>query len=702
MTELLTYSALIGAVVSMFLAIVMLTKSERSLANLSFSIGMASIGFIQFAWFMATYASPPLYWLRLAVIGEIILPISWIVFSLTFSRANHMETLKRNRAVLALGACLLIILGAFIGSEHFFIALESRFLTTVVYIGKAGYAFHLLFILAMLYILINLENTLRASKGVARWRIKYLLIGVGAITAFHLFFAANLLLYRFVDPKLVPVSAAVITISAFIMAFSLMRNKIMDTDVGVSRYVVYNSATLVVVGLYLLGAGLLGSGIKHFAGELDQFVYKVFIFAAVIVFVVLFFSDKLRRRVKVLIDKHFFHHSYDYRAQWLKTTRKLASINTIGELLKVTLETARDTIGSKNATLWLYDKESKGFHLAENIGMTLADNLHITGEFSKLFKDADWIVNIDEPTEGMARESAFIDASPQLEELSASLIVPLSAGADILGFIVLGERIVGDSYDYEDFDILKTIAKQAAASILNAKLAEELARSREMDAFNKVSSFIMHDLKNQIYTLSLVAGNATDNMDNPDFQADAIETLNNTIKKMKGMMTKLSSLPKGLELKRTDVDPTQIVQESLDASKFNGGKLLNVIKDFHKLPKVSLDPAEVQKVFFNILANAYDAIDSKGEIRISTGVDDGFVNISIADNGHGMSREFIDNSLFRPFKTTKEKGFGIGLCQCKAIIEAHDGRIEVKSKQGRGTEFSVLLPLMSHESEATY
>ncbi|MEE9542652.1 MAG: XrtA/PEP-CTERM system histidine kinase PrsK, partial [Thermodesulfobacteriota bacterium] len=511
-----------------------------------------------------------------------------------------------------------------------------------------------------------------------------------------------ILLYRSIDPELIPVGAVVIFISAVIVAFSLTRNKIMDTDVAVSRYVVYNSATLVVVGLYLLGAGLLGEGIKHFAGELDQFVYKVFIFAAVLALVVLFFSDKLRRSIKVLIDKHFFHHSYDYRKQWLKTTRKLAAINTIGELLSVTLETARDTIGSKNATLWLYDLESKSFNLAENIGLTLSGNLRISGEFKKVFKDVDWIVNVRDPDEATAQTSSFIEASPILDELSASLVVPLGAGTEILGFIVLGERIVGESYDYEDFDILKTIAKQAAASILNAKLAEELARSREMDAFNKVSSFIMHDLKNQIYTLSLVAGNAAENMDNPDFHADAIETLNNTIKKMKLMMAKLSSLPEGLELNKRDVDPTIVVQESIEASKFNGGKSLNVIKELGKLPSISVDPVEVQKVFFNILANAYDAIDSEGEIRITTGVDDGFVNISISDNGHGMSREFIDNSLFRPFKTTKKKGFGIGLCQCKAIIEAHDGRIEVKSKEGLGTEFSVFLPLSSYKGEATF
>ena len=683
----------------MVLAIVMLAKNARSIINLSFSIGMVSLAFMQSAWFMASYSESPLYWLRTAFIGEIVFAISWIVFSLTFSRALHVETLKRNRVVLIALACLLIVFGFFTGSDHLLFVPESLFPTTVVFIGKAGYAFYLLFILSMVYVLINLENTLRASKGVARWRIKYLLIGVGAIIAFHLFFASHVLLYRILDPELVPVSAVVIVISAFIMAFSLMRNKIMDTDVVVSRYVVYNSATLVVVGLYLLGAGLLGEGIKHFAGELDQFIYKVFIFITIVALMVFFFSDKLRRRIKVLIDKHFYHQSYDYRAQWLKTTRKLASIKTIEELLKVILEMARDTIGSKNATLWLYDKENKSFYLAENIGLTLEANLHITGEFSMVFKDADWIVNVNEPEDGMAELAAFIETTPRLDELSASLIVPLSAGAEILGFIVLGERIVGKDYDYEDFDILKTIAKQAAASILNVKLAEELARSREMDAFNRVSSFIMHDLKNQIYTLSLVAGNAAENMDNPEFHRDAIGTLNNTITKMKAMMAKLSSLPKGLELNKRDMDLATVVEESLDASKFNGGKSLSVIKEFGDLPRISADPVEVGKVIFNILANAYDAIDARGEIRIRSSVDNGFVNISISDNGHGMSREFIDKSLFRPFKTTKKKGFGIGLCQCKAIIEAHDGRIEVKSKEGRGTKFSVLLPLSSHDGE---
>jgi putative PEP-CTERM system histidine kinase len=701
-TELLTYAALVGAGVALLMAIIMLMKSIKKLANLSFAAGMLSLAFVQFAWFMASYTPAPLYWLRAAIVGEVIFAISLVVFSIIFSRALHMEALKRNRVVLVALAGLLIVCGFFAGSDHLFYAPESFFQTTVVFIGKAGYAFHLLFIFAMVYVLVNLENTLRASKGVARWRIKYLLIGVGAVSAFHLIFASHILLYRTVDPELVPVSAAVVILSAFVMLFSLMRNKIMDTDVAVSRYVVYNSATLVVVGLYLLGAGLLGEGIKHFAGELDQFIYKVFIFAAVTVLVVFFFSDKLRRRIKVLIDKHFYHQSYDYRAQWLKTTQKLAAINSIEELLRVILETARDTIGSKNATLWLYDKENRSYYLAENIGLTLADNLHITGEFSKVFRDADWIVNVSEPADGIAELDAFIETTPQLDELSASLIAPLSAGEEILGFIVLGERIVGKEYDYEDFDILKTIAKQGAASILNSKLAEELARSRELDAFNKVSSFIMHDLKNQVHTLSLVVGNAADNMDNPEFHRDAIGTVSNTIGKMKAMMAKLSSIPKELELNKRSVDPVTIIEESLDASKFNGGKSLNVVKEFSKLPSISADPAGVQNVIFNLLANAYDAIDSEGEIKVKASVEDGFLNISIADNGHGMSREFIDKSLFRPFKTTKKKGFGIGLCQCKAIIEAHDGRIEVKSKEGSGTEFSVFLPLTGQDREAIH
>ncbi len=92
--------------------------------------------------------------------------------------------------------------------------------------------------------------------------------------------------------------------------------------------------------------------------------------------------------------------------------------------------------------------------------------------------------------------------------------------------------------------------------------------------------------------------------------------------------------------------------------------------------------------------NANDASGEGEQITVATRCRENWAEISVRDNGCGMSREFIEKSLFRPFQTTKKQGMGIGLYHCKTIVEAHGGRIEVESEEGRGTTFRVLLPMM--------
>ena len=120
---------------------------------------------------------------------------------------------------------------------------------------------------------------------------------------------------------------------------------------------------------------------------------------------------------------------------------------------------------------------------------------------------------------------------------------------------------------------------------------------------------------------------------------------------------------------------------------------VKVVKELRPLPKQLLDPEQIQKVVTNLVLNAKEAVNSGGEIRIETSQQNGCTVLSVSDNGCGMAREFIERSLFRPFQTTKKSGIGIGMFQCKMIIEAHRGRIEVDSEPGQGTAFRVLLPL---------
>ena len=106
-----------------------------------------------------------------------------------------------------------------------------------------------------------------------------------------------------------------------------------------------------------------------------------------------------------------------------------------------------------------------------------------------------------------------------------------------------------------------------------------------------------------------------------------------------------------------------------------------------------MDPEQMQKVFTNLVMNAYDAVGGKGSIRITSSIKDHQAICTIVDNGCGMSRKFAENGLFRPFHSTKKKGMGIGLFHSKMIVEAHHGRIEVDSEEGKGSTFRVLLPI---------
>ncbi len=696
MNGIFTYSLLTGSVLCAVTGAFVLSRGLRSVVNISFFAGMVVLSFIQYAEFMSFRAEAPLYWLRAAMTGEMLLAVPWLVFSLTFARSNSKEGLERYRWVTAgLAAGFLVLAGLMLSGSTAFISVgRGRLLP----IDTAGYVFYILLFLSLILILINLEHTLRASSGVSRWRIKYLLIGVGAVTAFYVFYVSHILLYRVMDPALLPVKGVVVTISVLLMAFSMLRSRLMDINVTVSRYMVYNSVTLVAVGAYLLVVGMVGEGIKHFGGGLNRSAYILFVFIALLVLAAFFLSDKIRRRLRVAIDKHFYRDRYDYRTQWLSLTHRLGSMKTEGDLHRAILEAAIDTIGSKNATMWLYDGEKKVFRPVDTVGVTLKDGYIMSAgdELLGLLDKKEWIVNLKEL--GAGGEDRYIGEKNAaiLGEMRAALLVPLKSADEFLGIIVLGERVIGDVYNYEDYDILKTIGRQSAAHMLNLRQAEELARSREMAAFNRVSSFIMHDLKNLTHTLSLVAQNAAANMDDPEFREDAIQTINSTVAKMKNLMTRLSSMPRdaGAQgIKKQECDLNAIVEDTLKGLSVNGRRSVTVRKELGELPPVVLDPDEIQKVVHNILANAYDVVDTNGgEIMVATGASNGCVEVSIADNGPGMSMEFIAGSLFRPFKTTKKKGIGIGLYQCKTIVEAHNGRIDVESEEGRGTKFTVVLP----------
>jgi signal transduction histidine kinase len=169
-----------------------------------------------------------------------------------------------------------------------------------------------------------------------------------------------------------------------------------------------------------------------------------------------------------------------------------------------------------------------------------------------------------------------------------------------------------------------------------------------------------------------------------------LQSVSRSVNHINDLVQRFGQLRNELELRKTETDLNALVAAAM--ADLENQKGLTLVKDLQPLPKILVDSEQLRKVVINLLLNAREAVNGGGEIRVRTAQENGCVLISVADNGCGMSPEFMRRSLFRPFQTTKKSGLGIGMFHSKTIVEAHLGRVEVQSQLNKGTTFRVLLP----------
>jgi putative PEP-CTERM system histidine kinase len=269
--------------------------------------------------------------------------------------------------------------------------------------------------------------------------------------------------------------------------------------------------------------------------------------------------------------------------------------------------------------------------------------------------------------------------------------IPLPWRDDLIGFMLLGHERTGAGYGTEDLEFLATVGEQSAGVVATARLSESLAQAREFEAFHRLTSFIIHDLKNSISALSMLSDNASRHFDDPEFQRDALRTLRRTVDRMKNLLGRLSSAPAREDLRR---EPIDLVALATDATSLLAkDPQLSVAKELRPLPPVLGDAEALLRVIENLVSNAVQALEGGGTLTLKTHQSGRWAVLTVADTGCGMSEDFMRTALFSPFRSTKAHGWGLGLYQVKGIVEALGGTIEVSSQEGVGTTFSVKLPL---------
>jgi putative PEP-CTERM system histidine kinase len=536
--------------------------------------------------------------------------------------------------------------------------------------------------------LILVEQLVRRVQPQLRWSIKPLAVALGAVFGLDLFFFADAMLFGQFDPDIWASRGFANLIVIPFLAVATARNTGWTIDLHLSRGAVFHSSALLLSGAFLLLVAGAGYVVRYVGGSWGRALQIELMFAAAVLVVLVGSSGRFRARLKVFISKHFFSYRYDYREEWLRFTRTLSVENQAQNVRERTVMALADLVESPGGALWL-DEESRGYVPAARWNMPAVEaHERVDGMLAAFLRRTGWIVNVAD----LRTDPAQYDDLPVptwLESLPAAwLIVPLATGTGLIGFVVLAAPRTVINIDWEVRDLLKTASRQAASYLGYVRTAEALLEARKFDAFNRMSAFVVHDLKNLVAQLSLMLKNAQRHRDNPAFQADMLETVQHVVGRMNALMLQLRSGAQPVENVRS-VDLDAIVRR-VCAAKSD--------------PRVPIDvespaPAtafghehRLEHVIGHLVQNAIDASPPGSPVAVRVDVSERHVSVVVSDRGAGMTPEFIRDRLFKPFQTTKPTGMGIGVYESAQYVSALGGEIQVDSRPDAGTRMRVLLP----------
>ena len=696
-----TLLSLIAALFSLTLAAFVLFRDKRSFVHRTFAVGMIALAVESVFTGLSASAVLPAdaaRWLRLRFFATAILPGSWFLFSSSFSRENYKEFISKWKwltlSLFVFPFAVIIFFG-----NSFFVSepIMSESSMWLVRLGWSGYVFHLLIFTGAVFILMNLERTLRNSTGRIRWQIKFMVLGVGCLFAMRIYTVSQIILFHSLNMTLELVNEGAVILAGILIVKSLFRTRLLNVNFYMSQSFLYNSFTVMFVGVYLISVGLIAKIALYFNGGQNIPFKAFFVLLAFLGLFTFLLSDRLRKKMKRFISRHFQRPLYDYRKEWAKFTRSTTSVMESKDLCTVVVNMVSKTFDVLSVTIWMLDDSQKRVDLCGSTAFSEGKPHEIEStknnmmEFVQIIRRKKLPIDFDYIEENLPGEFENLD-DDFFNKAQIRYCLPLVAGEKLLGLMTLSNQVGGNALSVEDFELLGTITDQVAASLLNLMLAERLRKAKEMEAFQTMSAFFVHDLKNLASKLSLTMQNLPNHFDNPEFRKDALQAISQSLDKINLMSSRLTSLSQKTEVQLAKTDINEVVTNTL--SSLNGTLTGKLVKELQTVPQVILDSDQIQKVLVNLILNAYEATGDTGKIVIATGQKGKWVVLSVQDRGCGMSKEFIKKSLFYPFQTTKKRGMGIGLYHSKTIIEAHKGKIEVESEEGEGSTFRVFLPLM--------
>jgi len=636
------------------------------------------------------------------LVAEILRDASWLGFLLLVMVKAQQQNMARS--LLWVGGTLILVVLSMLG----YVALGGQGIP-----AGAGFGLQVfLFLMLALSGLVLVEQIFRNTPLESRWTIKYLCLGLGGLFAYDFYLYSDAFLLKSLDEEIWGARGYINAIIMPLIAVSAARNPQWSLDVFVSRSFVFHSSAMMAGGIYLLAMAAGGYYIKNVGGDWSSLGQLVFFFGASLVLLTALFSGHMRARFRVFLNKHFFNYRYDYREEWLRLIQSLSEARLDSNLKTTVVSAMAKIVESPSGMLWLqqdsgdYHLEA-GWNMPDEVSFQQSENVALLNFLS----EKKWVIDLDEMGAELESYQGLV-VPPWLTHLrDAWLVIPLFMGDEVslstsgggtpssvvMGFVVLGRPRAKMQINWEVRDLLLTTGRQCAGYLALLKANEDLVDARQFEAFNRLSAYVVHDLKNIVTQLSLIVTNAKRHKENPVFVDDAFATVENTVDKMKRM---LSQLRQG-RMDSRDNSQIELNAVLADVVKNHSGE--RPVPKFISTGNDMIIIANVDRfsvVIGHLIQNAQEATSDGGFVRLSVCREGDHALLLIKDNGCGMNKSFIRERLFRPFDTTKgNAGMGIGVYESREFIHSLGGQLDVHSTTGEGTTFFIRLKLASNISQ---
>ena len=549
-------------------------------------------------------------------------------------------------------------------------------------VGSARTVFRMMGAVSALVLIHHIYQAAPASRGGLRLVMLALaaMWGVDLIVASAIYFEA-----RWVPTAIVGRGAAMTGV-AVLLVVGVHRSG--DWTLALSRPIAVRALSAVALILYAGITALATSIAASYGGPYARVAQTAIVFGATAAVLALVSTPWLRAWTKVKVAKHLFRHRYDYRVEWLRFTDTLGTLGVDGETLDMRIVKAvADLTDSPGGLLLVPDGALLGIGAMWN-WQGPADAPQDTALARSLTQDAR-IIELDPVRNGRAPHDEVASVPAWLRDCpEAWAIVPLVHGGALVGAIVLSRPPIDRALDWEDFDLLRVAGRQAASYLAEDRAHAALADAARFDEFNRRFAFILHDIKNLVSQLTLVARNAERHADNPAFRVDMVATLQDSADRMNALLARLS---------QTHAAPSEPFQPVDVAALVN--RVVGARRAQHPIAAQATgqvvaraQAARLEQVLGHLIQNGIEASDRDAPIVVAVAANDATIAIDVIDQGCGMSPGFVRHQLFRPFASSKPLGFGIGAFEALQLVEAMGGSLDVFSREGEGTRFRISLP----------